>query len=147
MYKCKKFKIQELVSNQVFKRYGAEFCWKFFDEDILIDLDTIREFHGESITINDWSWGGSLQQCGLRCNLDPMVKGKSTIYCSAHCMGKAFDLHSKNNKKLYQDIQTLFKQGKLRVIKRLESSVSTKFQWVHVDSFQTACKGLEIFTA
>ena len=147
MYKCKKFKIQELVSNQVFKRYGAEFCWKFFDEDILIDLDTIREFHGESITINDWSWGGSLQQCGLRCNLDPMVKGKNTIYCSAHCMGKAFDLHSKNNKKLYQDIQTLFNQGKLRVIKRLESSASTKFQWVHVDSFQTTCKGLEIFTA
>lgn len=147
MYKCKKFKIQELVSNQVFKRYGAEFCWKFFDEDILIDLDTIREFHGESITINDWSWGGSLQQCGLRCNLDPMVKGKSTIYCSAHCMGKAFDLHSKNNKKLYQDIQILFNQGKLKAIKRLESSASTKFQWVHIDSFQTTCKGIEIFTA
>ena len=146
VYKCKYFNIKELVSPQVFNKYG-EFAWKFFDETFLQDLDTIREFHGP-ITINNWSGGGKNTQCGLRCNLDPLVKGKSSIYCSSHIMGKAADLHSSNIKKLYQDVEALFKQGKLKAIKRIESSNSTKFGWCHVDSFQTANSDtLEVFTA
>ena len=132
MYKCKHYK---------------DFCWKFFDESILQDLDTIRECHGSSITINDWSWGGSLQQCGFRSNMDPLVKGKRSLYCSSHCMGKAFDLHSSNIKKLYKDIEALFTEGKLRAIKRIESPESTKYGWCHIDSFQTSTNKLEVFTA
>lgn len=147
MYKCKHFKISELVSKIVYNKFG-EFAWKFFDEDILRDLDVIRDYHGTAITINDWGFGGSLQQCGLRCNLDPLVKGKTQIYCSAHIMGKAFDLHSKgNNQRLYKDIEYLIKAGKLKTIKRLESPNSTKFNWVHIDSFQAGSNIPEVFTA
>lgn len=147
MYKCKHFRIEELVSQQVFKKYGAEFCWKFFDENLLRDLDTIREFHGLSITINDWFWGGSFQQCGLRCNKDPLVASAKGIYCSSHVLARAFDLHSSNIKKLYNDIGILYNEGKLKAVRRIESPVSTKYGWCHIDSFQTSCKGLEIFTA
>jgi len=147
MYKCKHFRIEELVSQQVFKKYGAEFCWKFFDENLLMDLDTIREFYDSSITINDWVFGGTFSQCGLRCNKDPLVASAKGIYCSAHVLARAFDLHSSDIKKLYKDIEILYNEGKLKAVRRMESPASTKYGWCHIDSFQTSCKGLEIFTA
>ena len=145
LYKCKYFDIRELVSPQVYNKYGAEFCWKFFDELLLQDLDTIREYHG-SITINNWLYGGKNTQCGLRCNMDPLVKSKRTIYCSGHVLARAFDLHSSNIKKLYEDIEKLFNEGKLLAVRRMESSESTKYKWCHIDSFQTSdSTKLEIF--
>ena len=145
MYHCKHFKIQELVSKLVFDRYG-DFCWNFFSDDFKRDLDTIREYHGKGITINDWCFGGTnYTQCGLRSNLDPMVIGKTTLYCSAHCMGKAVDMHSKDNIKLWNDCKYLIEKGKLRTINRLESQLSTKNGWVHVDCFETADGKLQIF--
>ena len=151
MYKCRHFGIKELVSKQVYeyftKLYGESFCWRFFSEQELRDLDTIRDYHGQEIIINNWASGGSFSQCGFRSNMDPMVKGKTTLYCSSHMMGKAFDLHSSDIKKLYKDVETLYNLGKLQAIKRIESPNSTKYGWCHVDSFQTTCKGLEVFTA
>ena len=146
MYKCKHFTIKELVSPQVYNKFG-EFAWKFFDERFLKDLDTIREYHGP-ITINNWCYGGKNTQCGLRTNVDPLVKGKKTLYCSAHIMGKAADLHSSDNRKLYKDVEKLFNEGKLLVITRMESAESTKYGWCHVDCFQPNTSGkLEIFKA
>lgn len=149
MYKCKHFKVQELVSPQVYQKYG-EFCWKFFSDLIKIDLDTIREYHGYGITINDWVFGGkNFTQCGFRSNLEPMVKSKNTLYCSAHCMAKAFDLHSSySNYKLYTDIETLKNKGLLKAVRRIESRKSTKDGWVHIDEFDTEfINKLEVFTA
>lgn len=136
MYKCKYFKLQELVSPVVFNKYG-EFAWSFFDEKILKDLDKIRETFGKAITINSWLYGGNTTQCGLRCNLDKLVKDKTTVYCSAHTMGKAFDLHCSDNVKLFDLIYKMIISGELSAIKRLESQQSTHNGWVHVDSFQT----------
>ena len=134
IFKCKFFNIKELVSPLVFKKFG-EFAWKFFDEDVLKDLDTIREYHG-SITINDWAWGGSLKQCGLRCNKDEIVATKKDVYCSAHIMACGFDLHSSNISKLYNDVEFLIKNKRLKKIRRIENKQTTKCAWCHVDSFQ-----------
>jgi len=60
-------------------------------------------------------------------------------------MGKAADLHSANIKKLYSDINQLFTAGKLKAIKRVESPLSTKYAWCHVDCFPSNTKELEIF--
>lgn len=136
MYKCKYFKLQELVSPIVFNRYGG-CAWSFFDADILRDLDLIRERFGQAITINTWLYGGNTTQCGFRSNMDKMVKDKTTLYCSAHCMGKAFDLHCSDNVKLFDLIYKMINCGELLSIKRLESRKSTLDGWVHVDSFQT----------
>lgn len=149
MYRCKYFKIQELVSPQVFNKFG-DFCWRFFSDEIKEDLDTIRKYHGFGITINDWVFGGNrYSQCGFRSNLDPLVKSKKTLYCSAHCMGKAFDLHSSySNLKLYKDIETLKKDGILKAISRIESKQSTKNGWVHIDELCTdKANELEVFIA
>ena len=63
-------------------------------------------------------------------------------------MGKAADLHSSDNRKLYKDVEKLFNEGKLLVITRMESAESTKYGWCHVDCFQPNTSGkLEIFKA
>lgn len=142
MYKCIHFGIKELVSPVVYQKFG-ENSWMFFDRTILEDLDTIRETWANSIIINNWQWGGNLQQCGLRSNLDQIPCDKTRreqLYLSAHCMGKAFDLHDKlgRNKKLFEHAYSLILSGKLKTFKRLEnwSATSSNGGWVHVDSFQ-----------
>lgn len=137
MYKCKYFKIQELVSPIVYNKWG-EMAWMFFNPEVLQDLDTIRETYGSPIIINNWSGGGSLKQCGLRSNMDDMVKAKKTLYLSAHCLACGFDLHASNgnNKYLWQHCYNLILNKKLKMFKRLENLKDTP-TWVHCDAFQT----------
>ena len=136
MYKCKHFKIQELVSPIVYSQWGDK-AWMFFDEDFLKDLDTIREHWDRAIIVNNWAKGGNLKQCGLRSNLDDLVKNKKTLYLSAHCMGKAVDMHDTkgSNKALFNLVYNLIEQKKLKKIKRLENLINTP-TWVHADQFQ-----------
>ena len=136
MYKCKHFKIQELVSPIVYSQWGDK-AWMFFDEDFLKDLDTIREHWDRAIIVNNWAKGGNLKQCGLRSNLDDLVKNKKTLYLSAHCMGKAVDMHDTkgSNRALFNLVYNLIEQKKLKKIKRLENLINTP-TWVHADQFQ-----------
>ena len=136
MYKCKHFKIQELVSPIVYSQWGDK-AWMFFDEDFLKDLDTIREHWGRAIIVNNWANGGNRKQCGLGSKLDDLVKNKKTLYLSAHCMGKAVDMHDSkgSNKALFNLVYNLIEQKKLKKIKRLENLINTP-TWVHSDQFQ-----------
>lgn len=137
MYKCKYFKIQELVSPIVYNKWG-EMAWMFFNPEVLQDLDTIRETYRNEIIINNWARGGSLKQCGLRSNMDDMVKAKKTLYLSAHCLACGFDLHASNgnNKSLWQHCYNLILNKKLKMFKRLENLKDTP-TWTHCDAFQT----------
>lgn len=137
MYKCRYFGIKELVSKIVYDKFG-EGAWMFFDPDTLSDLDTIREANGGSIIINNWYNGGTLSQCGLRSNMDPLVKEKKTLYVSSHMMGKGFDLHDGlgRNSRLFGIIENLIKQKKLKKFRRLENIKDTP-TWVHVDEYQS----------
>ena len=152
MYICKKFTIKELVSKIVYDfykpRYGEEFMWAFFDDDDKRDIDTIRETWGKPIIINNWAYGGDLSQCGLRCNLDPLVKQKKNPYCGGHNLAKGFDLHDKggDNVGLWKHVRSLIVNKKLRKLCRLENIKSTP-TWVHTDSIGSASDGLVIFNA
>ena len=135
MYKCKYFGIKELVSPIVYDKWGEQ-AWMFFDTQVLKDLDLIRETYGHPIIINNWNV--DLKQCGLRSNLDPLVKDKKTLYLSAHTMGKGFDLHCfyGHNNKLWQHCYSLILCGKLKAFKRLENLKDAP-TWVHIDTFQS----------
>ena len=142
MYKCVYFNIRELVSPIVYDKWKEQ-AWMFFNEEILKELDYIRESYNSPIIINNWSSGSQLKQCGLRSNLDQIPKDNTNagkLYLSAHTMGCAFDLHDKlgRNLKLYDHVLKLLKQGKLKTFKRLEDWNKTYTQggWVHVDAFQ-----------
>lgn len=132
VYRCTHFSIKELVSPIVYNKWGDK-AWMFFDEDVLQDLDTIRETYGSPIIINNWATG--LKQCGLRSNMDEMVKSKKTLYLSAHTMGKGFDLHCKygHNQKLWQHCYNLIKSKKLKAFNGLEDYKKTN-GWVHIQS-------------
>lgn len=135
MYRCVFFSIKELVSPIVYDKWG-ERAWMFFDEQVLKDLDYIRETYKSPIIINNWN--NNLKQCGLRSNMDEMVKNKKTLYLSAHCLSKGFDLHCQygHNNKLWQHCYNLILNGKLKAFKRLENIKDTP-TWTHIDSFQS----------
>lgn len=152
MFKCDHFKIQELVSPEVYNFYteaygikkGEDLMWSFFDEDCLRDLDFIREEWGSSIIINNWCWNGGYKQSGLRCNIDPLVANKSRPYLSGHVLGKGFDLKPKNKKfKEFYDF-IIGCQFKFKGIKRVESFDKTP-TWIHVDGLRTGRRGIKIF--
>lgn len=136
MYKCTYYTIKELISPIVYNQWSDR-AWMFFDEDVLRDLDTIRETYGSGIIINNWATGGNLKQCGLRSNMDELVKSKKTLYLSAHCFAKGFDLHCAkgNNQKLWQHVYNLILNKKLKKFKRLENIKVTP-TWTHADCFQ-----------
>lgn len=151
MYKCKHFEIRELVSKDVYKfykpKYGENFIWCFFDNDVLADIDTIREQYGSGLVINNWAAGGQYNESGLRSNVDSLVKSKKTPYLGGHNLAKGFDLKplDKNYKRLYSVIWELMNNGRLKKLKRLENINSTP-TWVHVDGLETGNGKPQIFS-
>lgn len=135
----KYFHIEELVSPIVHKRWGEK-AWMFFNPEIIAELDLIRERLGQSIYVNNWLYGGTLTQCGLRSNLDPIVKDatkKNQLYISAHMLACGFDLHSAKNKELWEMIYGMIERKELKHFRRLESRTQTKDAWVHVDCYNS----------
>lgn len=140
MYKCKYFQIRELVSPVVYNKWKEQ-AWMFFDKEVLMELDLIRERFAAPIVINNWANKGSLRQCGLRSNLDEIPKVhtlRNELYLSGHCSGKAFDLHAGNgnHRRLYDLCLTLIKNKELKHFKRLEKFTNT-YTWVHIDTYDT----------
>lgn len=146
VYKCKYFKLQELVSPAVYNRFG-DFAWNFLNDDMKKDLDIIREeIWQDGIIINDWFWGGLYKESGLRCNTDTIVAAKKTPYLSGHILGRGFDLkpiNSKDAPKLYEAIR--LKYHKLKSISRMENIKLTP-TWVHVDNLGDRLNAIQIFS-
>lgn len=81
------FDIDELVCNHTFAKWGEK-SWQFLDTDFLHCLLVIRR---DILKRPMWCNGTKKKQRGLRCNRCEMVKSKSSVYLSAHCLGKAGD--------------------------------------------------------
>lgn len=132
--KSKYFKIQELVSKKVYDKHGEQ-AWMFIDTKLIKVLDLLREHFNRPITVNNWLWGGALEQRGLRTNLDELVKNKTekgTLYISQHILGKAVDFNVKglSSEEVYKEI--LKNKNKFYLISRIENIDSTP-NWVHID--------------
>lgn len=83
MYKCKYFKISELVAPAVAKVVPENTLWAMFDDRLLRCADLIREKYGPC-TVN----GGGLTDCGLR-----DWTSKTGAKYSAHKFARALDIH------------------------------------------------------
>ena len=87
------FDIRELVCPHCYKKFG-EGSWQFLSTELLSTLYKLRyEIFQQPIVINNWHKGGKYDERGLRCNMCPLVKGKKSIYLSAHCLGMAIDFN------------------------------------------------------
>ena len=131
----KYFKIQELVDEAVYNKWG-EMSWQFIDSKLMESLLVIREGLNLPMYINDWSYGGKFDERGLRHNLSDMVINKTQPYLSAHMMGKAVDFDVKGMtaedvRDWICDNEELFPH-KIR----LEHKKNGKpINWVHLDVF------------
>lgn len=123
------FRIGELVCDHVYARFGDK-AWMFLSTELLHTLLVLRtEIIKEPIIVNT----PTLKQRGLRCNMCPLVKGKSSCYMSAHVLGRGADFHV--NGKTAEEIRKLIEANadKLPYKVRLEDSV----QWCHLDCYDS----------
>lgn len=82
IYKCKYFKIKEIV-HPSFLSVAEWILWRLFDDRVLRSADKIREKYG-ACTVN----ADGLTDCGLR-----KMDSKTGAAFSAHKFGRALDLH------------------------------------------------------
>ena len=137
----KYFKVQEFVSDKVYKKYG-ESSWKFLCPRLLHTLLIIRKDLGLPMTINNWHIGGKFSQRGLRSNLSTIFMSKfkkGQMYLSAHVMGKAvdFDVSGMEAEEVRMWLRGKYKELPYKV--RLEHKMAGKnINWVHLDMFWEA---------
>lgn len=144
----KYFDLREVVSQQVYKRYGEQ-AWQFFDPRLLEVVVWLRRSMGIPLVCNNWATGGTLSQRGYRSNLEPIVLEKTKkgqLYCSAHCNGMGIDLSSgrANASAIRQWIRTHINECPHPI--RLENDKSAP-TWVHIDVCNVTDKKLIEFSA
>lgn len=142
----KYFKAQEVVTPEVYKKYGDN-SWKFVDKDIRLFLVAVREFYNKPVKVNNWHLGGNLFQRGLRPNNCQLVKDKTlkgTLYLSSHCLGKGIDFEvvGVSSKQVAKDIMN--SSEIFHMITRMENPEYTP-SWNHVDTIETGKPGITMF--
>jgi hypothetical protein len=65
-YRCKYFKIEEIMCPELLKANGEELCWWMWNKYILWTVDVMRELYGVSALINNWKQGGQFSYRGAR---------------------------------------------------------------------------------
>lgn len=124
-YIAKHFSIEELVDRATFEQFGQK-AWMFFSPIALRQLDNLRDYFGEPVTINNWKQGGQFQFRGFR----PRAYSLGGEF-SQHRLGNAFDLDVKGMaaSAVRQEILTHKDHLLLKDINCLEDKVN----WVHFD--------------
>ena len=130
----KYFDLREVVSKQVFDRYGQQ-AWQFFDPRLLAVVVWLRKGMNIPLVCNNWANGGKWQQRGFRSNMDGVVYDKTQagkLYCTAHGRGQGIDLSS--GKASAQQIRQWVRDNAdtCPFPIRLEDDISAP-TWVHID--------------
>ena len=131
-YRCKYFKIEELVHPNLLKTIPEDILWSMFDDRLLRVADRYRENYGP-IFIN----GRGLVDCGLR-----EIDSKTGAKYSAHKFGRALDLHIISIENL-----NLPKEEKIERYNRVRKeyiyadiNYEDNISWLHIDTYNRANK-------
>lgn len=135
MYKPKYFKIQELVSPEIFHVLGPKLSLLLIPDFILEQLDNLRGDLGSPIIINNWHNGGDYKYSGVR----PYDCRRGALN-STHKLATTFDLKTRAQDTLREHIISDYKKYQ---IERIEDFNYTK-SWTHVQ-FGTPLPELKIF--
>lgn len=139
MYKCKYFKIKELVCKHCLAKYSESQLWTFLDDRYKETIDVIREILGVSMVCN---YEDNTQR-GARCNKCDLVKSKTGPYVSAHVLWKAGDFTVEGMTAQQAREKIIANQDKLPYPIRLEDGVS----WLHVDVYEVEGYKVYLFKA
>lgn len=144
LYRPQYFKLYELVSPNIYHQF-KEFAWNFLDVGLLQDIDLLREKWGKPLIINNWYKGGQYRESGMRCNIDNIVKNKTTAYCSGHVLGKAYDIKPQKMSDLTDlYLCTIDNYDNFQSLSRLENIIKTP-TWQHIDCLQPRNTQILIF--
>ena len=132
-YKCKHFRIEELVDKATYEKFG-ELAWQFFDPNFLIMIDDLWEYFGVTVYMNNWVWGGTAQYRGLR----PWYVDTGADY-SAHRFAKGGDMIFKGVAAEVVRNRIIIDQDhpKLKRITRIEGGRNrdgNERPWLHADT-------------
>jgi hypothetical protein len=133
MYKCKYFKLHELVPSEIYHRYGDR-AWEFLDDRLLMAIDNLRDHFGK-MTINNWFWGGDREWSGLRTPDSPYYSPTSQ-----HTFGRAADCLFDGYSADYARKTILKNPLEFNYINAMEMGVD----WLHIDVRN--CKRIKQFT-
>lgn len=129
----KYFQIQEIVCPHCYNKFGEQ-SWQFISTELLSTLYILRtKIFNKPITINTWKSGGQFSQRGLRCNMCQLVKNKSSIYLSAHSLGKAIDFNVQGLTSNQVNDIVRNNANNFEYPIRLESNTSG---WSHIDCYE-----------
>ena len=127
------FDIRELVCPHCYKKFG-EGSWQFLSTELLSTLYKLRyEIFQQPIIINNWHKGGKYDERGLRCNVCSLVKGKKSVYLSAHCLGMAIDFNV--GKLRSEEVFPVIKYNAHRFDYPIRVEKDTN-GWTHIDVYQ-----------
>lgn len=119
------FDAEELVCDHTYAKWKEQ-SWQFLDTNYLWALLVIRR---DILKKPMWCNGNAKKQRGLRCNRCQMVRDKTSVYLSAHCLGKAGDF-TVTGMTAEQAREAIKQKASLLPCQvRLESGVS----WLHMD--------------
>lgn len=127
----KYFNIKELVCPHCYNKFKDN-SWQFISTELLSTLYVLRTIViNKPMVINTWATNGSYSQRGLRCNMCQLVKSKTSIYMSAHSLGKAVDFHVPGMDA--ESVRNLIRSNvdKFEYPIRLEKDVN----WCHIDCY------------
>ncbi len=124
MYKCKNFKLHEIVPPELMS-LPEDYLWELFDENLLKVIDRLRQDLGKPITINTWKQNGDFKFRGFR---PKNCKIGSTN--SPHKKGKGLDFDVKGMTAQEVRDYIVKNQAKYPEIRRMEKDVT----WVHIDT-------------
>lgn len=135
-YRCKYFKISELVHPSLLAKFGESKCWMFFDDRMLRFIDWLREKYGP-IVINN----STLKNCGAR-----PIDSTTGASFSAHKLWRAFDCHIVSIEKQAKDKKekaAMYKKVRAEILRNPDwdfvnfekTSNGEDIWWLHCDSF------------
>lgn len=126
------FLLQEFVPKDIYYQFHNKSQW-FIQKHVVEYMEAIRVRYGQSITINDWKWGGKFNYRGFR-------PPNSTVGAklSQHRLGNAVDFNVKNMScdEVREDILNNQRWHMSKGLTTIEDGAYAP-TWVHVDFRQT----------
>ena len=132
-----KFRAFEFVPPEIYKYFGEDCSYNFIADSMLWFAVKVRVYFNRIVHLNNWHWGGDLQNRGFR-----------IYYCeigaeySMHKFGRAIDFDVDGMQAIEVRQAILDKQELFSEITRLEDGVD----WIHADNKKTDKKEIELFS-
>ena len=137
------FCLDEFINPTTYNKFGAK-SQRYIRPELIRIAQTLREFTGLPITINNWATGGAYKESGLR-----DFNTSTGAGYSAHKFGAGMDLKigkltSHEMAQIIIDNWDIFKELGLTRIENPDFTKGKNRDWLHIDVLWTGSDELQI---